>query len=71
MLITATIVTTAKHIFKIRCEQTDTQADIVTSRAAFAAKNSKHQVQMQNITTECSNIIYYNKSNNNHKLTTA
>ena len=53
-------------------KQTDTQADIFTYRAAFAAKNAKHNCKrMQNITTECSNIIYYNNSNINGKLTKA
>ena len=31
----------------------------------------RSQLKMQNITTECSNIINYNNSNNNHTLTTA
>ena len=29
------------------------------------------QLQMQNITTKCSNILHYNNSNNNYTLTTA
>ena len=45
------------------------QADIVTYRAAFAAKNGKYKYKMQNITTEYSNIINYNNSNTNHTLT--
>ena len=49
----------------------DRQADIVTYRAAFAAKNAKYKCKMQNITTECSNIINYNNSNDNCTLTTA
>ena len=49
----------------------DRQADIVTYRAAIPAKDAKYKYKMQNIATEYSNIINYNNSNNNHKLTTA
>ena len=56
---------------KICCKQTDTQVYIVTYRAAPAAKNAKHKCKMQNIKTECSNIIYYKNSNYNRKLTIA
>ena len=43
----------------------------MTYSAGFAAKNAKHRCKMQKITTEQSNIINYNNSNNNHTLTTA
>ena len=32
---------------------TNKQADIVTYRAAFTAKNAKYKCKMQNITTKC------------------
>ena len=62
---------TAKHFHKTRCRQIDRQANIQTYRATFAAKNAKHKCKMQNIKTECSNIIYYKNSNYNRKLTIA
>ena len=40
------------------------QTDIVTCGAAIAARK-------QNMTTECSDIINYNNSNNNYALITA
>ena len=43
----------------------------MTYKAAFAAKNVKYECKMQNITTECSNVINYNNSNNKRTLTTA
>ena len=65
------IVTTIIHYFhKTCCGQTDQMADIVIYRAAFAAKDAKYECKMQKITTECSNIIKYNNSNNNCTLTT-
>ena len=63
--------TTAYHFHKTRCRRTDRQANIVTYEARFAAKNAKDKCKMQNITTDCSNIINYSNSNNNHTLTTA
>ena len=47
------------------------QADIVTYRAAFAAKNAQYKWKVKKITTESSNINKYNNSNNNRTLTTA
>ena len=45
-------VSTAQHFHKTHCGQTERQADIVTYRAAFAAKNAKHKCKMHKITTE-------------------
>ena len=42
----------AEHFNKTCCEQTDQQADIVSDRAAFAAKNAKYKCKMHNITTK-------------------
>jgi len=47
------------------------EADIVTDRAAFAAKNAKYKWKVQNIKTGSLNTINYNNSNNNRTLTTA
>ena len=58
MLLATTIVPTfieskpAEHFNKTCCGQTDQQADIVSDRAAFAAKNAKYKCKMQYITIE-------------------
>ena len=63
--------TIAWHFHKIGCEQTYRQTDILNYRTAIPAKDAKYRCKIQNITTEYSNNIDYNNSNNNHTLTTA
>ena len=54
----------AYNFHKTRCRQTYRQADVVTYRAAIAAK-------MQNLTTDWSNNLSYNNTNNIYTLLTA